>query len=376
MKDTEHSNTNTAPQQVVYSPSDIHFIIKENLQTTRNLLVVEGLYSQCGQKDYRGYWYDAIKAQFNPHRLTAIVPTALRCQLSDGELIQVSGVIEKSLNENGQITLQLRVSNLVGKKKKPVDEGELKAIELQQAKAAKGYQNVDSLLETVLYQGDRKPKVALVFAETSITDQDFKAGIQAAQQAIDFNFNGFTFTRIPEFIHKLELLDTSSFDLICLVRGGGSGISEVFDNTDLAEAIIRMKTPVLSAIGHQVDNPLVCKVADKNIGTPSLLGQYFKDMVERIVEEKNHSKAALVDQVKKQFADQINTLQKQLTEQSKGFLDQRAKDASEMEKLRNQVKNVVQVEKAKRKKLVVAVVVLSVILVSLGVLFVLLSNNK
>jgi hypothetical protein len=128
MNNLDNNNTDTAPQQVVYSPSDIHFIVKENLQTTRNLLVVEGLYSQCGQKDYRGFWYDAIKAQFSPHRLTAIVPTALRCQLNDGELIQVSGVIEKSLNENGQITLQLRVSNLVGKKEKPVDESELKAI--------------------------------------------------------------------------------------------------------------------------------------------------------------------------------------------------------------------------------------------------------
>ena len=254
-----------------------------------------------------------------------------------------------------------------------MDDTERRALELQQVKSNRGYRNVDSLLETILYEGQRRPRVALLFAEASITDQDFRAGIQASEKDIEFNYNGTTFTRIPDFIRKLQTLDSSAFDVICLVRGGGSGIEEVFGNADLAEAVIGMQTPVVSAIGHQVDNPLVCKVTDKNIGTPSLLGQYFKDMVERIAGEKAHSKAALVEQVKKQFTTQIETqgkqiteLQKQMAEQNKSFRDSMDKYAKEVsdaklanKDLQEQMKYAAIRAANKRKGLVKAVVWLS-----------------
>ena len=374
---------------LIYTPADILNITKEHLKTVNALVVIEGVYSQCGQKDYRGVWYDAVKSQYTPQKLTAVVPAPIRMQMDDGELVQLQGTIEKALNDNGQIQIQLRVSSLLGKKEKTMDDDEKKAMELQQMKSNRGYRNVDSLLETILYEGQRRPRVALLFAEASITDQDFRAGIQASEKDIEFNYNGTTFTRIPDFIRKLQTLDTSAFDVICLVRGGGSGIDEVFGNADLAEAVIGMQTPVVSAIGHQVDNPLVCKVTDKNIGTPSLLGQYFKDMVERIAGEKAHSKAALVEQVKKQFTTQIEAqgkqiteLQKQMAEQNKSFRDSMDKYSKEVadaklanKDLQDQMKFAAIRAKNKRKGLVKAVVWLSVLLAAAVVICVLLLNR-
>lgn len=383
----EDSIQNTQP--IVYSPTDLINITKEQLKTAGALVTVEGVYVQCGTKDYRGVWYDAVKSQYASHRLTAIVPTPLRLQISDGDVVQLCGTIEKALNDNGQITLQLRVSNIIGRKEREMDDAEKRALELQQMKAQKGFRNVDMLLESVLYGGGRKPRIALLFAEASITDQDFRAAIQASSEAIEFNYNGTTFTQIGNFIHKLQLLDSSSFDAICLVRGGGSGIEEVFGNADLAEAVIAMQTPVISAIGHQVDNPLVCRVTDKNIGTPSLLGQYFKDMVERIAGEKAHSKAALVEQVKKQFTTQIETqgkqitdLQKQMAEQNKSFresMDKYAKEVSDAKlanrDLQEKMKYAAMSAKNKRKGLVKAVVWLSVLLAAAVALCIYLMNK-
>ena len=376
-------------QQVIYSPTDLINITKEQLKTAGALVTVEGVYVQCGTKDYRGVWYDAIKSQYASHKLTAIVPTPLRLQMNDGDVVQLCGTIEKALNDNGQITLQLRVSNIIGRKEREMDDAEKRALELQQMKAQKGYRNVDMLLESVLYGGGRKPRIALLFAEASITDQDFRAAIQASSEAIEFNYNGTTFTQIGNFIHKLQLLDSSSFDAICLVRGGGTGIEEVFGNADLAEAVIAMQTPVISAIGHQVDNPLVCRVTDKNIGTPSLLGQYFKDMVERIAGEKAHSKAALVEQVKKQFTTQIETqgkqitdLQKQMAEQNKSFresMDKYAKEVSDAKlankDLQEKMKYAAMSAKNKRKGLVKAVVWLSILLAAAVALCIYLMNK-
>lgn len=371
-------DTQTTLTQVVYSPTDLINITKEQLKTAGALVTVEGVYVQCGTKDYRGVWYDAVKSQYTAHKLTAIVPTPLRLQMNDGDVVQLCGTIEKALNDNGQIILQLRVSNIVGRKEREMDDAEKRALELQQMKAQKGYRNVDMLLESVLYCGERKPRIALLFAEASITDQDFRAAIQASSEAIEFNYNGTTFTQIGNFIHKLQLLDSSSFDAICLVRGGGSGIEEVFGNADLAEAVIAMQTPVISAIGHQVDNPLVCKVTDKNIGTPSLLGQYFKEMVERIAGEKEHSKAALVEQVKKQFTTQmeaqgkqITELQKQLSEQNKSFRESMEKHTKEI----LDAKLAVMRAEGKRKGLVKAVVLLSIGLVASVALCIYLMNK-
>lgn len=383
----EDSIQNTQP--IVYSPTDLINITKEQLKTAGALVTVEGVYVQCGTKDYRGVWYDAIKSQYAAHRLTAIVPTPLRLQMNDGDVVQLCGTIEKALNDNGQITLQLRVSNIIGHKEREMDDAEKRALELQQMKSQRGFRNVDMLLESVLYGGERKPRIALLFAEASITDQDFRAAIQASSEAIEFNYNGTTFTQIGNFIHKLQLLDSSSFDAICLVRGGGSGIEEVFGNADLAEAVIAMQTPVISAIGHQVDNPLVCRVTDKNIGTPSLLGQYFKDMVERIAGEKAHSKAALVEQVKKQFTTQIETqgkqitdLQKQMAEQNKSFresMDKYAKEVSDAKlanrDLQEKMKYAAMSAKNKRKGLVKAVVWLSILLVAAVALCIYLMNK-
>lgn len=355
--------TNNA--QVIYTPTDILNITKEHLRTANTLVVVEGIYAKIGRQDYGGFWYETIKSQFSNQKITVIIPTPLRDQLNDGELVQLQGTIEKKLDNAGQVSLQLRVSGIFGKKEKTIDEAELAALEIQQLKATQGRKDVDRIIEAILYEGERKPNIALLYAEASITDADFKAGIQAASAFIQFNQSGTTFTRIPDFIRKLQTLDSGDFDLICIIRGGGSGIEEVFGNIDLARIVVTLQTPVLSAIGHQQDNPLVCKVTDKNIGTPSLLGQYFKDMVERVSSEKANSKAVLVEQVKKQFTTQIETQGKQIAQLQKQITEESEKHAKEMQQSAIAIEKInatVRAEKKKKQGWKNAVIILTILL--------------
>ena len=94
-----------------------------------------------------------------------------------------------------------------------------------------------------------------------------------------------------------------------------------------------MNTPVICAIGHVGEELFLKSIADKVAPTPNGLGQYFSEMVERVAEKRNNSRAALVEEVKKQFQKQIEesnkknqellkqveNLTKQATEQSKQF---------------------------------------------------------
>lgn len=71
----------------------------------------------------------------------------------------------------------------------------------------------------------------------------------------------------------------------------------------------------------------------KDVSTPSLLGTYFKDLVNRVIEERSKSKAVLVDEVKKQYEDRL-TVQ---TAQNKSLNEKLALNAQEMKKLQEYI---------------------------------------
>lgn len=73
-----------------------------------------------------------------------------------------------------------------------------------------------------------------------------------------------------EIIENIKLADRSHFDIIVLARGGGSFEDLwVFNEEDVARAIFEAKTPIISAIGHEVDFLISDFVADVRAPTPS-----------------------------------------------------------------------------------------------------------
>ena len=331
----------------VYSPSDILNIVKEHLKTSNIPVVIEGVYNMVGSHAYNGgiWWYDEIKSQFDNSKLKAMVPTGIRNQLNQNDVVQLSGTISKTINDyDGKIELLLRVSSLVGKQVNVISDEEMHRLQLLQKKAAVGSKPVDSLLESILYSDERKPRVALLYAENSVTDKDFQAGIQAASGRIDFKEFRKPFSDVAGFAQQINEIDQMGFDVVCVVRGGGSGL-EVFDKPEMAMPLLNMATPTITAIGHDVDSPLACKVADRNVSTPSILGQFFKDLVEQTNEKKSRSQAALTEKIKRQYQQQLEAGQKQnkelqekLTLITKTYDEAQKRQADAMLKLQNQLK--------------------------------------
>ena len=240
--------------------------------------------------------------------------------------MSVGGVLNRSISSKGYIQIILKVSRIEIVKEQAIDEAEIKRMELRQKKATVGFKNVDSILEGLLFT-DNRPKVALIFAATSITLSDFEAGINATKSAIDFEEYRANFSNVSELIGLLHKIDGSGFDVIALVRGGGSGI-EKLDDLSVLEAIVGLKTPIIAAIGHVEEKLFIKQLVDKAAPTPNGLGQYFSEMVESVSEKKSKSRAVLTEQIRKQFQEQIVAGQKQnkeLQEKLKVLTENQAK---------------------------------------------------
>jgi chemotaxis protein histidine kinase CheA len=297
----------------VLKPSEILNIFSDYLAknaTSSKVVFIRGIYFK---KKFDPSWknaYDIVRDENDQREITIVIPPSLRDGLKDGALVLLGGNINRALKENGTIQLQLYVTRADVVQEQAISEEDMKRAEIRNAKSRIGYKNVDSILEDILYRG-QKPRVALVFATTSITMSDFNAGKDAASSQIDFTELRVPFSKPQEVAELLSQLDQdNSYDAIALVRGGGGGI-EALDDLIVLESVMNLTTPLICAVGHVEEKIFIKNIADKVAPTPNGLGAYFKDMVESVAEKRSKSRAALVEEVKKQYIQQIETAEKQ-----------------------------------------------------------------
>ncbi len=95
---------------------------------------------------------------------------------------------------------------------------------------------------------------------------------------------------VAQIVEALRELDADpDVDVIVLARGGGS-VEDLlpFSDETLCRAIAAARTPVVSAVGHEPDNPLCDLVADLRAATPT-------DAAKRIVPDAAAEQALVTD---------------------------------------------------------------------------------
>jgi exodeoxyribonuclease VII large subunit len=168
---------------------------------------------------------------------------------------------------------------------KPVGVGELLArVEhLRRVLAAEG-----------LFAADRKrplpflPRVVgLVCGRASAAERDVVENARRRWPAVRFDIRAVAVqgpNAVTEVIDAVEALDrVPEVDVIVVARGGGS-LEDLlpFSNEAMLRAVAACRTPVVSAIGHEVDSPLLDLVADVRASTPTDAG---KRIVPDVAEE-------------------------------------------------------------------------------------------
>lgn len=163
--------------------------------------------------------------------------------------------------------LSLRASEI-----RPVGMGELLARleQLKKALAAEG-----------LFALDRKKPlpflpqlIGLVCGRASAAERDVLENARLRWPAVRFEVRNVPVQgayAVPQVIDAVRSLDAHpEVDVIVVARGGGS-VEDLlpFSDERLVRAVAACRTPVVSAIGHEPDSPLLDLVADLRASTPT-----------------------------------------------------------------------------------------------------------
>ncbi|MDQ1245579.1 MAG: exodeoxyribonuclease large subunit [Campylobacterota bacterium] len=116
-------------------------------------------------------------------------------------------------------------------------------------------------------------KIALITSATGAALQDMLRVAQSRYRAIEIDIYDVLVqgeSAAPSIVRALERADTKEYDVIVVGRGGGS-IEDLwaFNEEIVADAIIKATTPIVSAVGHEIDWVISDFVADLRAPTPS-----------------------------------------------------------------------------------------------------------
>ncbi|MCC9173250.1 exodeoxyribonuclease VII large subunit [Arthrobacter sp. zg-Y859] len=186
---------------------------------------------------------------------------------------------------------------------RPVGLGDLLArIErLRHALAAEGLFREDRKLPLPLLPG----RIGLITGRNSDAMKDVMRNAALRWPAVEFEVREVAVqgvNAVAEVSRALAELDAMpEVDVIIIARGGGS-LEDLlaFSHEDLVRAVSAASTPVVSAIGHEADRPLLDDVADLRASTPT-------DAAKRVVPDVGEE-LARIRQSRQQLRRVLNTL--------------------------------------------------------------------
>ncbi len=139
-------------------------------------------------------------------------------------------------------------------------------------------------------------RIAVISSETAAGWADFQNHISENVYAYRFDIQLFPSAMQGQFVEK-EMLqqlariqsEIDRFDCVIIIRGGGAKLDlTAFDNPSLCRAVARFPLPVLTGIGHEVDNTVLDLVAYTALKTPTAVADF-------LIERHLHFESSLVE---------------------------------------------------------------------------------
>lgn len=232
-----------------------------------------------------------------------------RIDFQNGDKLQVNGNI--SLYGKGS-KVQMIVKSF---EKQGIGKFSENLTELKARLKEKGYFDTSQKKDL----SDLPYNIGLVTSENSAAIHDFYRVMNDLKYNCKIFFHNAQVQGVnspKSLVKAIEDLDELGLDLIVITRGGGSNEDlSSFNDEGLADAIYRAKTPILTAIGHEIDLSIADLVADKYQSTPTKAAEYiakkyietvmntesFKSIIDRNMKSLISSKTLALEEINRQI---------------------------------------------------------------------------
>lgn len=263
----------------IITPGELsRIIIHEATRTVAgSLWYVRGVYEHGNGKSYRGFFYDSLVDQETRENLKLKMPSLIRARLQPGYAYRFRGTLEIT-GASGTAGIQMSfVPTGVDDTGSQVDTRIIERAEAIEKKARIGKKDVSGVMISLIAEG-KKPHINMIYGKSGIVDKDVMSALGAAAERYALAETRTDFSDPRTVAAALARAD-GRYDLIALIRGGGSNL-DVFDDPVIANRMLQMKTPMIAALGHAADVTLAQMLADKSFTTPTALGHYLAQRAE------------------------------------------------------------------------------------------------
>ena len=188
--------------------------------------------------------------------------------------------VEPPLREGASVVVHAKPTFFLGRGQLSLRASEIRAIGIGELLAR--IERLRKLLAAEgLFAPERKRKlpflpkgIGLITGRASAAEHDVLVNAQARWPHVAFKVINTAVQgpqSVPQILKALSILDADpDVEVIVIARGGGS-VEDLlpFSDEALCRAVSLMRTPVVSAIGHEPDTPLLDHVADLRCSTPT-----------------------------------------------------------------------------------------------------------
>ncbi|GMX58615.1 MAG: exodeoxyribonuclease VII large subunit [Candidatus Microsyncoccus archaeolyticus] len=240
------------------------------------------------KKASSGHVYFSLKDKKDGSVLNCVIWSSVYkfcgVELKEGVEIKVFGFAD-IYKQNGRITFKCSSIELMG-------EGELK----------KQYEELKRKLEKEgLFDESRKKEIPLLPCNIGIITSKEGAVINDFLnnlgqygfkiKLVDSRVEGIE--AVKDLLRAIKTLKGEKLDCLVIMRGGGSLESFLaFNNETLIKEVAKLSIPVIVAIGHDKDVPLLALSADKMVSTPTAAANLLNESWHRLeweIKEKENA---------------------------------------------------------------------------------------
>jgi exodeoxyribonuclease VII large subunit len=186
-------------------------------------------------------------------------------------------------------------------------------------------------------------RVAIISSETAAGYHDFITQLIQNEYGYHFEYKLFqsamqgenTERDVVDSLKQIEK-EINHFDIAIVIRGGGSKLDlAAFDNYGISRTIANASLPVLTGIGHEIDETIVDLVSHTTLKTPTAVADFILGHNLEYENEVHQLFSYIVGQVNNELQTEtlkLQSLQNQLGFQSKSAIRDKQNTLAQFEK--------------------------------------------